>query len=83
MPQHGFIEISENGFSDWLASDTVTFKSIYQNTDMTATQQLRNTSNIDFNDSIDYYTDFNDVTASSSSSSSTSPQTSIPSDLQL
>ncbi|CAB4433129.1 unnamed protein product [Rhizophagus irregularis] len=59
-----FFNISDNGLVDWLASDTVTFRTIYQNTDTAASQQIR------FNRDLSS----DDVTITSSSSSSTTQQ---------
>ncbi|CAB5182541.1 unnamed protein product [Rhizophagus irregularis] len=59
-----FFNISDNGLFDWLASDTVTFRTIYKNTDTAASQQIR------FNRSLSS----DDVTITSSSSSSMTQQ---------
>ncbi|PKK63202.1 hypothetical protein RhiirC2_758572, partial [Rhizophagus irregularis] len=59
-----FFNISDNGLVDWLASDTVTFRTIYQNTDTAASQQIR-FNRVLFSD---------DVTITSSSSSSITEQ---------
>ncbi|GBB95754.1 hypothetical protein RclHR1_26030001 [Rhizophagus clarus] len=57
-----FFDISENGLLDWLASDTVTFRTVYQNTDAAASQQHRINKILS-----------SDVTTSTSSSSSPIP----------
>ena len=57
-----FFNVSENGLSNWIPSDTFSFKTIYQNTDANAVKQLSANGSLKNNDSI---------TSSSSSSSST------------
>ncbi|CAI2170611.1 3045_t:CDS:2 [Funneliformis geosporum] len=44
-----FYHISENGLADWAASDTVTFKSLYRNVDLTS-QQLDSLSDVSSSD---------------------------------
>ncbi|RIA78845.1 hypothetical protein C1645_795287, partial [Glomus cerebriforme] len=71
-------DISENGLIDWLASDTITFRTIYQNTDLAANHQIRIDNTLSYNAQDDI---FNNYATSSSSSSSSSP--SSISNLQL